>query len=785
MSHVAHVNLTVQESLKNAEQSLDNLQVLFVKRFSAGELSRAGTIKDNEFDRVFYDFINKLEIVENDIIDSKNKHLAELDYIKFFLIVLCIFLATCVIAIFVRFQRQVALDFIVLQKEQQSLNKNIDEQNVLKKALVKAKEEWEETFDTINDAITIHDKDFNVIRANKAAEKLLGHSFEKILDQKCFISYHGTVCPPEKCPSCMTVKTGEPHTVEIFEPHLGKYLEIKSLPRFDKEQQVIGSVHIVRDIDEKKRMEEALQESNERIRLMMNESPLVIELYDIDGLQVEVNRAYEKLWGFPASHTVNKFNVLESKEVEDTGLLDYVKRAYNGEVVTAPMYKFDSRGDTEGKGIGRVRWLSTLIYPLKDKEGNVKNIVITHQDISEVAQAEKERKRLESQLRQAQKMEAIGTLAGGIAHDFNNLLTIILGYTNLIREEVGSKSSTSPLCDAVIQAGTRAGEMVQQILTFSRQAEHERGPLQIHFIVKETVKLLSSTLPSTINVEQDIDPECGFVESDTSQINQIVMNLCTNAYQSMQKTGGTLTVILRPILVDNDDEILAEVLDFIPGSYVELIVKDTGPGIDKAIIDKIFEPYFSTKEQEGGTGLGLAVVHGICMSHEGHIRVCSEPGKGTEFHIYLPQMSEKSFSETKGKISGKEPEGALEGSERLLVVDDEKMLATLEKRILESLGYIVDAFFDSNEALQAFKKRPDDFDLIITDMTMPGKTGEELSEDIHKIRPDVPVILCTGFSDLIDQERAEQIGINKFLTKPVGKEELAKAIREILDKPKK
>jgi CheY-like chemotaxis protein len=299
--------------------------------------------------------------------------------------------------------------------------------------------------------------------------------------------------------------------------------------------------------------------------------------------------------------------------------------------------------------------------------------------------------------------------------------------------------------------------------------------------VKETLKLLRSTLPSTIEVKQDIDPECGFVESEAGKINQLVMNLCTNAYHAMRKSGGVLTVTLHPIRVDFDDEILNEIFDFIPGDYVELVVKDTGLGIDRTIIDKIFDPYFSTKELGDGTGLGLAVVHGVVKSHGGHIRVVSEPGEGTEFHVYLPQMTENDLLEAEERPA-EEFSGPLRGNERILVVDDENMLATLEKMLLESLGYVVEAFFDSKEALRAFKERPDDFDLIVTDMTMPGMTGEELSEEIYKIRPDIPIILCTGFSELIDQEKAKQLGINKFLTKPVSKEELAKAIRESLDK---
>jgi signal transduction histidine kinase/ActR/RegA family two-component response regulator len=398
-------------------------------------------------------------------------------------------------------------------------------------------------------------------------------------------------------------------------------------------------------------------------------------------------------------------------------------------------------------------------------------------EIEERKKATVEKLQVEAQLQQAQKMEAIGTLAGGIAHDFNNLLGIILGYADLIKKEVAPESTSASHLDNVIQAGSRAVDMVKQILTFSRQTEQERGPLQIHLLVREAVKLLRSTLPSTIEVKQEIDPGCGFVESEAGQINQLVMNLCTNAYHAMQKTGGVLTVILRPIQVDFDSEILEEILDFMPGSYVELVIKDTGSGIDPAIIDKIFNPYFSTKAQGEGTGLGLAVVHGIVKNHQGHISVSSEPGVGTEFRIFLPQIVEEPLVETPGIPEGEESGG----NERLLVVDDEEMLATLEKRILEGMGYKVEMFFDSSEALRAFKDRPADFDLIITDMTMPHMTGLQLSEEVCKIRSDIPVILCTGYSELLDQESANHLIIKRVLTKPVGKDELGKTIREELD----
>jgi PAS domain S-box-containing protein len=542
-----------------------------------------------------------------------------------------------------------------------------------------------------------------------------------------------------------------------------KYVQERCRTEYNEAGEAVRSIGTVQDITEQQHAEET------RILLgtAIEQTEDCIVVTDVYGNIQYVNPSFERNTGYSSEEVVGKNPRILKSGRQDP---DFYQKMWvtlsSGEVWKGHLINRKKDGSLFEE--------EATISPIFDNNGEISNYVAVKRDVTEVLDIEKK-------LQQSQKMEAIGTLAGGIAHDFNNLLTIILGYTDMVREEAGPESAISPLLDAVTQAGTRAVEMVQQILTFSRQIDDERGPLQIHLLVKETLKLLRSTLPSTIEVKQDIDPECGFVESEAGKINQLVMNLCTNAYHAMRKSGGVLTVTLHPIRVDFDDEILNEIFDFIPGDYVELVVKDTGLGIDRTIIDKIFDPYFSTKELGDGTGLGLAVVHGVVKSHGGHIRVVSEPGEGTEFHVYLPQMTENDLLEAEERPA-EEFSGPLRGNERILVVDDENMLATLEKMLLESLGYVVEAFFDSKEALRAFKERPDDFDLIVTDMTMPGMTGEELSEEIYKIRPDIPIILCTGFSELIDQEKAKQLGINKFLTKPVSKEELAKAIRESLDK---
>ncbi len=381
---------------------------------------------------------------------------------------------------------------------------------------------------------------------------------------------------------------------------------------------------------------------------------------------------------------------------------------------------------------------------------------------------------MEESLRQSQKMEAIGTLAGGIAHDFNNILAAILGYTELAQESLSIDSSVSPHLNQVMTAGMRAKALVNQILAFSRKTEGDLKPVQIHLIVNEALKLLRSSIPTTIEIREDIDPLSGIVLSDATQIHQIAMNLCTNAYHSMRPEGGVMTVTMRPIEVEEND-FTTKSFGLTTGSYVELVVRDTGIGMSQETIKNIFDPYFTTKNKGEGTGLGLAVVHGIVQSHGGHITVYSEPGKGTTFRVYMPRILSDVASEDIKDLASYPT-----GTERALIVDDEKVLVDMTKHVLISLGYTVTGVTNSSVALQMFQQAPDDFDFIITDMNMPEMDGSQLTEKICEIRPDFPIILCTGFSDSMDEEKAAILGIKKFLTKPVPIQELASAVREVL-----
>ncbi len=370
-------------------------------------------------------------------------------------------------------------------------------------------------------------------------------------------------------------------------------------------------------------------------------------------------------------------------------------------------------------------------------------------------------------------MEAIGTLAGGIAHDFNNILTPILGYTDMIIDDVPEDSRIRADMEKVIKAANRAKDLVQQILTFSRQVEQERKPVKIHLVVKEALKLLRATLPTTIEIRQNIDTGCGAVLADPTQIHQVLINLCTNAYHAMRESGGVIEVSLG--MVEISTELAMNYPNLHEGTYVRLTVSDTGHGMDRGTIERVFEPFFTTKGVGAGTGLGLSVVHGIVVSHGGEITIESELGKGTRFHVHLPRAD--SVVEREAPRDDPIPEG----KERILFVDDEEEIARMGKRMLERLGYDVTMRTSSVEALEAFRSQPDGFDLVITDQTMPDMTGVEFVGELLRIRPDLPIILMTGFSEMVTPETAKKIGVREFIMKPIMILDLGKAIRRVLN----
>ena len=393
--------------------------------------------------------------------------------------------------------------------------------------------------------------------------------------------------------------------------------------------------------------------------------------------------------------------------------------------------------------------------------------------IEEHTKVVNEKQKIELQLQQAQKMEAIGTLAGGIAHDFNNILTPILGYAEIAAMDLGEKHHLQPDIMEIISSANRAKDLIQQILTFSRETSLESVPLKVQLLIKETLKLLNHSIPSTIQIRTSVDSSCSAVKANPTQIHQIIMNLCTNAYHAMIDTGGILSISLTELEISSDD--YKTQISLKPGIYLKLEVSDTGCGMSSELQDKIFDPYFTTKEKGKGTGLGLSIVHGIVQSLHGQITVYSEPQQGTCFRLYLPTVQS-----TIEPHAFSDPEEVPRGTERILIVDDEESIVKIEQRILEKLGYSVTSTTDSKELLSILQKQPNDFNLVITDLTMPNMTGLVVAREIKKSIPHLPVIIATGYSEAVNTDNFLNLGIRGCINKPVTVKEIAHAVRDAL-----
>lgn len=406
--------------------------------------------------------------------------------------------------------------------------------------------------------------------------------------------------------------------------------------------------------------------------------------------------------------------------------------------------------------------------PVLDEEGEFRYLVYIARDVTD-------KKKLEEELFQARKMEAIGTLAGGIAHDFNNILAAILGYTEMIQLALPKDSPLENDLNQIILAGNRASNLIKQILTFSRKKKPQKEELQINQTVHEAVTMMRSSLPTSIEIKEDIDPQSGIVLADPTNIHQIILNLFTNGFHAIGNEQGTLRISLKPVTISS--ERVADKPKVKAGSFVELAVQDSGLGMDESTISRIFDPYFTTKEQGAGTGLGLAVIHGIVEDSKGFIEVESTKGQGTTFRVYLPttkqEKKEKAAEDSRAPIP--------RGTERILFVDDELDITRISKTLLSNLGYTVTVENQSLNALKIFQEDPHAFDLLITDHTMPGLTGGDLARSALHLRPDLPIILCTGYTTALSKHEALQLGIKKYVIKPLTTRELAEIVREVLD----
>lgn len=511
--------------------------------------------------------------------------------------------------------------------------------------------------------------------------------------------------------------------------------------------------------------EEALSQAEKRYRNLFEQAVEGIYQISPDGRFLSANPALVRILGFESPQ-----ELIES--ISDVGQELYVDPHCHEKLLQmirekGEVLQFDSAVYRQDGSIIDISENARAVY---NESGELAWYQGTVEDKTE-------HKRFEAQLRQAQKMEAIGTLAGGIAHDFNNILTGILGFSELALFKLPKESRAQAHIKEVITAGNRAKNLVQQILAFSRQSHPVREPIQINLVITEAINLLRASLPTTIEIQCLLPDDSATVLADPTQIHQILMNLCTNAEFAMRHTGGILDISVRPVEITEPFSMTHG--DLPPGLYVLLVVKDTGVGIAKDVLQRIFDPFFTTKQIGDGSGLGLAAVHGIVADHGGIITVQSELGHGTSFNVYLPSLPEQAI------IAPNQQESIPRGTERILLVDDEECLARLEEEMLTQLGYHVTRKIRGQEALETFRQSPRSFDLLVTDQTMPRKTGELLARDILAIRPDLPIILCTGFSHVITKEKAKKLGIRAFIMKPLEFAELGRVVRQVLDEPTK
>jgi len=617
--------------------------------------------------------------------------------------------------------------------------------------------EYRKLFNNLPDVFYRTDLDGKIVMASPAIGNLLGSKMEEIIGTNARDYY----LYPQKWDELLELLSDK-ESVDGFEFQLKRkdasiiWTSVNAHYFRDEAHNIIGVEGIIRDVTERKKSEEA----HMRLATAVEQATELILITDTDGTIQYVNPSYERVTGYTREELIGKNSrMLKSGKHDQAFYKDLWDTIRSGDVWRGRIINKTKSGHLYQE--------EATITPIRDSAGNIINFVGVKRDVTRESM-------LEKQLQQAQKMEAIGTLAGGIAHDFNNILAAISGYSELARLDMKNSPRAMKNLDKVLKASYRAKELVTQILTFSRQAEYENKPVHISSIVKEALKLMRASLPTTIEIQQDIDQDIGNVLADPTQIHQVLMNICTNAGHAMRDKGGILQVSLnRP---KGDPEFAMQFPGQDHEGHLRLKISDTGHGMPPEVLERIFDPYFTTKEKGEGTGLGLAVVHGIVKNHNGHIAVSSEVGKGSTFCVYLPRIARhaKRWQKDAAKTIPR-------GNEHILLVDDEKDIVQMEQQMLEHLGYLVTIRTDSVKALQDFQSQPNKFDLVITDMTMPKMTGDLLAQEIRKIDPAVPIILCTGFSAKMSDETARSIGINEYLLKPLALGKLAKTVRDLLD----
>jgi len=781
---------------------------------------------------------------------------------------------------------------------------DITDRKQAEELLFQSEQDWENTFDTITDMITIHDKDYNIIRANKAAEKILGLPILTESKAKCFHHYHGTACPPEGCPSCQSLVTGQASTVEVFEPHLNKFIEIRAIPRLDNGGHLIGLIHIVRDISKRKQIEDSLLEQKLFVENLIHHSAVATFVLDPKHTIQLWNKACEELTGVPASEMIGTGNqwkpfydhqratladIVISKDFDSAApLYSRVERSSlvanglhaegwyknlnksdryivfdavpihnsKGELIVAietlqditamkrmedgliqsenrlraiieaepeclklvaadgtilemnpaglAMMEADTPDQVKGKSIyafvvpeyrpalqavservfegetGMIefeiiglrstrRWVESRIAPLMDKTGKITSLLAVTRDITE-------HKKLEGQLRHAQKMEAVGTLTGGIAHDFNNILTAIIGYGNLLKMKMKPDDPLRSHVDQVLSSTERAANLTQSLLAFSRKLVITLKPVNLNDVIIRVEKLLHRLIGEDIVLTTVLTDKDTTSIADSGQIEQVLMNLATNARDAMPN-GGSLNITTEQ--TDLSKDFIKAYGYGKQGTYILITAVDTGTGMDEATRMRIFEPFFTTKEVGKGTGLGLSMVYGIIKQHNGFINCESTPGQGTTFKIYLPLAKSHAPQHIVDSKSGSIPLG---GTETVLVAEDDAAVRDLTTSVLKDFGYQVIEAGDGEEAVAKFREHKGKIDLLLLDVIMPRMNGKIACDEIRKMDPGIKSLFTSGYtSNTIHKEGIIEGEVN-FILKPISPKDLLNKVREVLDK---
>ena len=549
----------------------------------------------------------------------------------------------------------------------------------------------------------------------------------------------------------------------------GKWLYFTAALIRDECGEISGAVETLIDITESKIYEQGLKENEERFRTIFNSSPMGIIQTTLDGHIISANKFFCDMIGYDESEVTS----LTIGDISFEGDFEkdhpMVRKLYDSR---HNYYSFEKKYRSKD---GECVWAHVSIAYIHDTEGRKISAIGIFENITDRKKADDEIRRMENQIIQSQKNEALGTLAGGIAHDFNNILAAIIGYTELARINIknGNSDKAGSELDEVLKSSVRAKNLVNQILAFSRKTKIDYTPVELTIVIKDSLKMLRSVIPSDIEIRQDLEENI-IIMSEPTQSHQIIMNLCINAAQAMEENGGVLNITMAEMNVNREQ---AAELEIRPGFYAKIIVSDTGTGMTPEICERIFFPYFTTKDTGRGTGLGLSVIQGIIKKHEGAVTCVSSPGKGSSFNIYLPEL--KTISDIHVK---QEDESVTTGSGTILFIDDEPSLAVLGSEMLEFLGYDVKSETSSARALDEFTRDPAAYDLVITDMTMPVMTGDRLAEKIRSVRPDIPIIICTGYSERISDAKIEEIGGCRLCMKPLELKSMGEVISQVLKK---